>query len=122
MTLSTQKIGRRGERLAEEFFVAIGAKLLERNFHVQYAEVDLIFEHEEELVAVEVKTRSVLDWAAPEECVFPAQLRRIARGLATYAQDNELDDMPFRIDVIAIVLAPDGEVLRFDHLKSVFPL
>jgi len=122
MTLSTLKIGRRGEALAAEYFEAIGARLLERNFHVQYAEVDLIFEHEDDLVAVEVKTRSVLDLAAPEECVFPAQLRRISRGLATYAQDNGLDERPFRIDVVAIVLAPDGEVLRFDHLKSVFPL
>jgi putative endonuclease len=122
MTRTTLATGRRGERLAAEYFDSIGARLLERNFHVQYAEVDLIYEHEGDLVAVEVKTRSVLDLAAPEECVFPAQLRRIFRGLATYAQDNELDEMPFRIDVIAIVLAPDGEVLRLDHLKSVYPL
>jgi putative endonuclease len=122
MTRTTLATGRRGERLAAEYFDSIGARLLERNFHVQYAEVDLIYEHEGDLVAVEVKTRSVLDLAAPEECVSPAQLRRIFRGLATYAQDNELDEMPFRIDVIAIVLAPDGEVLRLDHLKSVYPL
>jgi putative endonuclease len=119
--MTTLATGRRGERLAEEYFLALGARLLERNFHVQYAEIDLIFEHAGELVAVEVKTRSALDLAAPEECVFASQLRRIVRGLTTYAQDNNLLEMPFRIDVIAIVIVPDGEILRFDHLKSVYP-
>jgi putative endonuclease len=121
MTLSTHHVGRRGERLAEDYFVALGAKVLERNFHVQYAEVDLILEHEGDLVAVEVKTRACEHIAAPEECVFPAQLRRIERGLTTYAQDNDLLEMPFRIDVVLIVIAPDGGVLRFDHLPSVYP-
>lgn len=121
--MTTLATGRHGERLAEEYFVAHGAELLERNYHVQYAEVDLIFLHEGDLVAVEVKTRNVLDMVAPEECVFSAQLRRIFRGLTTYAQDNDLLEMPFRIDVVAIVLAPDGqEVLRLDHLRGVFPL
>jgi putative endonuclease len=121
MIESTVKIGRRGERLAEEYFAAIGARVLERNFHVQYAEVDLILEHEGDLVAVEVKTRSALDLAAPEECVFASQLRRIVRGLTTYAQDNDLLEMPFRIDVVLIVMDVDAGVITFEHLKSVYP-
>jgi putative endonuclease len=119
--MNTRAFGRFGEKLAEEYYVSLGAKILERNFHVRYAEVDIILEHEGDLVAVEVKTRSVLDMGAPEECVFPSQLRRIVRGLTTYAQDNEMLEMPFRIDVIAIVTTPEGDVLRFTHLPSVFP-
>jgi putative endonuclease len=119
--MNTLATGRRGERLAADYFDAIGGIIRERNFHVQYAEVDLIVEHEGELIAVEVKARDAEDLAAPEECVRRAQLRRIVRGLTTYAQDNDLLEMPFRIDVIAIVFHADGEVLRFDHLKSVYP-
>lgn len=120
--MSTLATGRRGERLAEAYLLAHGAELLERNYHVAYAEVDLIVLHEGELVAVEVKARDAVDLAAPEECVRIAQLRRIVRGLTTYAQDNGLLEMPFRIDVVAIVFAPDGELLRLDHLRSVYPL
>jgi len=119
--MSTLATGRFGERVAEDYFAAIGATILERNFHVQYAEVDLILEHEGELVAVEVKTRSVLDIAAPEECIFAAQLRRIVRGLTTYAQDTDRLEMPFRIDVVLIVTDPDGSIHSFEHLKSVYP-
>jgi len=114
-------IGRLGERLAETHLVAQGAEVLARNYHIQYAEIDLILIHEDELVAVEVKTRDVEDLAAPEEVVFAAQLRRIVRGLTTYAQDNDLLEMPFRIDVVLIVLHAGSEVLRLDHLRSVYP-
>jgi putative endonuclease len=117
----TLAVGRRGERLAEAHYLSLGATILERNFRVQYAEVDLILLHDDELVAVEVKTRDIQDLAAPEECVFPVQLRRIVRGLTTYAQHNDLLDMPFRIDVIAIVMHHDGQVVRLDHLRSVYP-
>ncbi len=121
MTAYTQRIGRFGERLAEDHYVRLGARILERNFHVRYAEVDLILEHEGELVAVEVKTRDVEDLVEPEETVFWSQLRRVVRGLETYAQDNDLLDMPFRIDVVLVVRHSSGEVLRFEQLRSVYP-
>jgi len=117
----TLVVGRQGERLAEQHFVSLGAEVLERNYHIQYAEVDLILKHEGDLVAVEVKSRDVVDFEAPEEAVRHAQLRRIVRGLTTYAQDNDLLDLPFRIDVVLIVTETNGDVLRFDHLKSVYP-
>lgn len=119
--MSTLATGRRGERLAEAYFLVHGAELLERNYHVQYGEVDLIFLHEGELVAVEVKTRRVDNLAAPEECFFERQLRRVVRGLTTYAQDNDLLEMPFRVDGVVVEVDLDGEVLRFEHLKSVYP-
>jgi putative endonuclease len=117
----TVTIGRRGERLAEEYLVAHGAEVLERNYHVQYAEVDLILKHEGDLVAVEVKSRDVADLEAPEEAVHYAQLSRIIRGLTKYAQDNDLLQMPFRLDVVLIVTETNGDLLRFEHLKSVYP-
>src|SRR5579859_6217578 len=109
MTVLTKATGRFGERLTEKHFISLGAEILERNYYRHYTEVDLILKHEGELVAVEVKTRDVEDFVAPEECVRWAQLRRIARGLATYAQDNDLEDMPWRIDVVLIVVHEGGE-------------
>jgi putative endonuclease len=121
MTFTPRVIGRRGERLAEHYLVAQGAELLERNFHVPYAEADLILKHEGDLVAVEVKTRDVADFVEPEEVVDRRQLARVARALTTYALDNDLLEMPFRIDVILIVTETNGDILRFEHLKSVYP-
>jgi putative endonuclease len=121
MKLHNQTVGRRGERLAEEHLLAIGAELLERNFRRDYTEIDLLLMHEGELVAVEVKTRDVEDLEQPEEAVRWAQLRRITHGLQTYAMDHDLLELPHRIDVVLIAIGSDGSVLRLDHLRSVYP-
>jgi putative endonuclease len=121
MTLRTQSVGRRGERLAEEHLVAQGARLLERNYRIEYGEIDLLVEHDGDLVAVEVKTRDVGDLEQPEEAVSWHQLRRIVRALSMYAMDNDLLEGTWRIDAVLIVIEPDGSVLRLDHLRSVYP-
>ncbi len=121
MNLRAQNVGRRGERLAEEHLLAQGARLLERNYHIEYGEIDLLLEHDGDLVAVEVKTRDVGDLEQPEETVTWRQLRRIVRALATYAMDNDLMEQTWRIDAVLIVIEPDGSVLRLDHLRSVYP-
>ena len=121
MTTQRQLVGRFGERLAEDYFVALDAELLERNYRADCSEIDLLFKHEGELVAVEVKARDAADFVEPEECIYWSQLRRIGRGLETYALDNDLQEMPYRIDVVLIVLELEGTVLRFEHLRSVYP-
>jgi putative endonuclease len=121
MNLRTQSVGRRGERLAEEHLLAQGARLLERNYRIEYGEIDLLVEHDGDLVAVEVKTRDVGDLEQPEEAVSWHQLRRIVRALSMYAMDNDLLEGTWRIDAVLIVIEPDGSVLRLDHLRSVYP-
>ena len=121
MSLRTQNVGQRGEQLAEEHLLAQGARLLERNYRIDHGEIDLLLDHEGDLVAVEVKTRDVQDFEQPEEAVSWRQLRRIVRALSTYAMDNDLLEGTWRIDVVLIVIEPHGSVLRLDHLRSVYP-
>jgi putative endonuclease len=114
-------VGRYGERLAEQHYLEVlGATLLARNFHIPYGEIDLLFEHQGDLVAVEVKTRDIEDLAHPLEYINQAQLRRIARALLTWAQDNDRLEDSMRIDVVAIVMAADGSVHSLEHIPSVY--
>jgi putative endonuclease len=121
MRLHSHTVGRLGERLAEEHLLAQGARLLERNYRIEYGEIDLLLEHDGELVAVEVKTRDVADLEQPEEAISWQQLRRIVRAMSTYAMDNDLLEASWRIDAVLIVTEPDGAILRLDHLRSVYP-
>jgi putative endonuclease len=121
MRLQTQSVGRQGERLAEQHLLDQGARLLERNYRIDYGEIDLLLEDKDELVAVEVKTRDVQDLEQPEEAVSRRQLRRVARAMATYAMEHDLLEATWRVDVVLIVIQPDGSVLRMDHLRSVYP-
>ena len=54
---SPRKSGDAAERIAEHFLTQQGLKLLSRNYHCRYGEIDLIMQHADALVFVEVKLR-----------------------------------------------------------------
>src|SRR5437667_32947 len=55
------ELGKFGELVAETYLVKVGARVLARNYRSEPGEIDLVVEHEGDLVAVEVKTRTALD-------------------------------------------------------------
>ena len=121
MRMDRRTVGQYGERLAEHYLIGQGAKLLARNYRIPFGEIDLVVEHEGELVAVEVKARAIDALEQPEEAVNWRKLRRIVQALTAYALDTDLMEMSWRIDVVAIQLELDGTMCRLDHLRSVYP-
>ena len=113
-------LGRWGEQLAESHLVKAGARVLARNYRSEPGEIDLVIEHDGDIVAVEVKTRTDLDLEAPEEAVTRWKLRRMTRGLETYAMDNDLLDRHWRLDVVAIELDAEGTLLRCEHIRDAY--
>jgi putative endonuclease len=113
-------LGKFGEMVAERHLVNQGATVLARNYRFEPGEIDLIVEHEEDLVAVEVKTRTELDLEMPEEAVTRWKLRRMALGLATFATENEMLDRHWRLDVVAVEIDLFGHVSRCEHIRDAF--
>jgi putative endonuclease len=113
-------LGQLGEQIAEDHLVAAGARVLARNFRAAPAEVDLVVEHEQDVVAVEVKTRVITDLEKPEEAISWWKLRRMKHGLATFAADNDLLERHWRLDVVAVELDLDGSVLRCEHIRDAY--
>ena len=102
----------------------MGAELLCRNYRCVSGEIDLLVDHEHDLVAVEVKTRSTVDLEAPEEAVTRRKLGRIVTALRHFASeraDDELLERHWRIDVVAIEMEADGSVKRCEHIRDVYP-
>lgn len=114
------ELGRFGEMLAETHLVKLGARVLARNYRSQPGEIDLVIDHDGDLVAVEVKTRTDLDLEAPEEAVTRWKLRRMMRGLETFAADNNMLERHWRLDVVAIDLDLDGVVQRCEHIRDAY--
>ena len=52
------ELGKKGEKLAIDFLLKNGYKILETNYRFLKAEVDIIAQKDEVLAVVEVKTRS----------------------------------------------------------------
>ena len=111
-------LGAAGERLAARYLTIAGYRILARNWRFGSAgELDLVAQDGDCLVAVEVRTRRGQAFGTPEESVRPAKQSRLAMLAEAYAAQSGWDG-PLRIDVIAIHLAPDGRLLRINHLRD----
>lgn len=120
MTRATQGLGRQGEALAEQFLVQRGACVLARNHRTPFGELDLVVEHDGDLVGVEVKTRVVGQPARPEESVDAAKLARLERLLQQFAQATGYEHAGWRIDVVAIQAESDGRILQLEHIRDAY--
>ena len=112
-------LGRAGERLASEYLREHRHKILYRNFRAQHGgEVDLVCrdKRHNELVFVEVKTRSSEEFGRPLDAVDQKKRRLILRGAMTWLKMLDMPDIVFRFDVVEIVMP--GEVVR--HIENAF--
>jgi len=94
--------GQDGEYIAAAYLEKEGYKILARNFHTRQGELDIVCQFNEELVFVEVKTRSSRAFGLPEEAVTRRkQAHMLAAAQSSLQQHPELEGS-WRIDVIAI--------------------
>lgn len=113
--------GQLGERLAARFLRKAGYTILRRNCRSYLGEIDLVARDGEEVVFVEVKTRTSSAWGDPEAAVTPAKQRKICRAALSFAGRNKLRERPLRFDVVAVLLE-DPRKPQFTHYKDAFLL
>jgi len=108
------KLGRKGETIAQEYLLAKGYKILETNWRFNNIEIDIIAVCDEFLIFVEVKTRSSVLWGNPEDAVVESKIKRIVEAADHYISMSDID-LPARFDVIAVVKNEQGfEIEYFD--------
>jgi len=119
-------LGALGESLAAEYLTSQGYRLVMANFKVPIGrnsngaqvtgEIDLIAIDDETLCFVEVKTRRSDDFAPIITAVDRRKQRQITRTARVYRRVMHLDDMPFRFDVVTVLIPknkePDIELTR----------
>jgi putative endonuclease len=100
-----QTLGAWGESVAAQYLIEQGCEILARNQHVSHAEIDLIARFNGMLLFVEVKTRSIDTYGTAAESISERKLALITDAALQYMQQME-QDLPWRIDVIAISGSP----------------
>lgn len=111
------KLGKEGEKIAENHLLAKGYRIVERNWYSAHKELDLIAEHEGWLIVVEVKTRTGHRWERPEEAVTDNKIKHIVRAANHYICYHKID-LPVRFDVIAVIL--DEGIWNVEHFEDAF--
>ena len=102
MTQRTKDLGVNGENLAAQYLEANGWRILERNFRIRRAEIDLIAEREGMIVFVEVKTRLSNKFGRPAEAVDERKQRKIIMAAGVFMQRAEFAQCACRFDVMEV--------------------
>ena len=84
-------LGNRGEKIAVEFLSSKGYKILKTNYRYLKHEVDIIAQYQNQLIVIEVKTRSTKDFGNPQDFVKPTQIKSIVTAVDAFIEQQNLD-------------------------------
>jgi putative endonuclease len=113
-------LGVRGEEMASHHLASRGLDILERNVRLKPGEIDIVARDGDSLVFVEVKTRIGDRETAPDTAVTAEKLDRLGHLADAYLERAGTPDVPWRIDVVAIVLARNGRLVTLEHLRGAY--
>ncbi len=111
------ELGKQGEKIAQEFLVSKGYKILETNWHFGKAEIDIIAQKEDVLVVVEVKTRSSEHYGKPEIFVNKKKMKLILDAINHYVEQKNIDN-EIRFDIVSIILNQYRKDI--EHIEDAF--
>jgi putative endonuclease len=115
---TNNETGRKGEQIAEDFLVAKGYKILERNWRYSRSEIDIIAKLGNILVFIEVKTRSYDFFGTPETFVSEHKELLMHEAASVYMEQIN-HDWEIRFDIIAILLNKNG-THQLEHFQDAF--
>lgn len=110
-------LGRRGEEVAIQYLLSRDYKIIERNFRTRFGEIDIIAKEKNELVFIEVKTRSSGQYGEPCEAVDDRKIKHILRVAEYYIYIKRVRNIYIRFDVIEVKVSK--EKFEVNHIKQV---
>ena len=117
---TTRQIGDEGEELAAAYLESKGYTILDRNYHFERAEVDIVaYDNETCIVFAEVKTRSTNRYGEPEEYVDDEKIQNIYKAAEAWVYERKMDGVPVRFDVISI-LQQEHKAPDIKHFEDAF--
>lgn len=98
-------VGKKGEGLAVEYFVAKQYKILHTNWRKQYLEVDILAAKDNILHIIEVKTKSSNKNGFPEDEVTPQKIKHLMEAAEAFLFENP-QWKRIQFDILSITLFP----------------
>jgi putative endonuclease len=112
--------GKLGEDYAVELLIEKGYRILKRNYHSRFGEVDIIAENKAYIVFAEVKTRDENFSVSPLEAVTVGKQKKIIKTALLYLQLYRSELQP-RFDVIGITTCGSSYAIKsVQHIENAF--
>lgn len=111
--------GKGGEEAAKAYLTAKGYTILETNYRVGHREIDLIAQHENRLVFVEVKTRAQNCLVLPQDAVHRLKQWHLLRAAHAYILRSH-SKLEARFDIVCVKKTADGRLEVTEHIENAF--
>lgn len=112
-----RETGDKAEQIAASYLKGKGYEILERNWYYGHMELDIIAKEKNQLVIVEVKSRTGLSYEHPSEAITKIKIRRIIEAADAYILDNDIE-METRFDIITVIFYKENYEL--EHYEDAF--
>lgn len=114
---SRHEIGKKGEKIARQYLEREAYTIIETNFTAKQGEIDIIAKDKDEIVFIEVKTRTNELYGKPIEAVNTQKQKHIINTAKYYLYANNLENVFVRFDVIEVFLMENTS--KINHIKQV---
>lgn len=115
-----QVLGKKGEKIAEQYLKTKGYKLVARNYRCPLGELDLIALDRRVIVFIEVKTRTGHRFGTPLEAVEFRKQQKMIRVAQYFLSEKRLHQREARFDVVGISWPQREPVV--EHIENAFEL
>lgn len=113
-----QQLGNRGETAAARLLVSKRYEILDSNWRRGRMELDLVCRDRDEIVFVEVKTRSAGVMTTPADGMDPRKIRNMVKAATRWLNEHEAWKCACRFDVVCVT--DTGQELRCEHHPNAF--
>jgi len=116
-------LGNFGEDEVEKFLKRQGYKILDRNYHCRFGEIDIIAIEDKCLVFVEVKTRVSGKYGNPVNAVNGMKLQHMKKTALCYINYKRLGDYPARFDIAEVFAESDEtrfKIKKINLIKNIY--
>ena len=112
-----KELGNIGEQIAVEYLEKNNYKILKRNFYCKQGEIDIIAKDKHEIVFIEVKTRSSIDFGQPSEAVNKTKQKHMYKTARYFLYKTKSLDNFIRFDVIEVLI--ENGKFNVNHIKQI---
>ncbi len=123
-----RELGALGEKLACEYLVKKGFKILGRNYRITFGEIDIIAKKKFKLFSknskiihfVEVKTIIAQSGFHPEDKVDFKKQKKLRQLSEIWLKNNGYkQNQPCQIDVVGVTISNDSKEPKIDYFENV---
>ena len=114
-------LGRWGEEQASLYLENQGYRIIDRDWKLGKRDLDIVALSPEgdQVVIVEVKTRSSADYQLPEQAVDVRKMRNLAMAAHAYVKAHDIAQ-EIRFDIISVIGGGAASTERIEHLRDAF--